>query len=73
MMKDWEDRLNSFLNLTGREVLSGAGHVSAEQAKKYALKQYEIFDEHRLQVKEEQDLNELVQCAKSIKDEKRSE
>ena len=51
----------------------GAGHVSAEQAKGYALKQYKIFDEHRLQVKEEQDLNELVQCAKSIKDEKRSE
>ena len=45
-MKDWEEKLNSFLNMTGREVLSGAGHVSAEQAKKHALKQYEIYDEH---------------------------
>lgn len=32
-MKDWEEKLNSFLNMTGRDILYGAGHVSAEQAK----------------------------------------
>lgn len=32
-MKDWEEKLNSFLKMTGREVLSGAGHISADQAK----------------------------------------
>lgn len=66
-MKDWEEKLNSFLNMTGREVLSGAGHVSADQAKKYALKQYEIYDEHRSQMQEEQVVDELVQNAKNIK------
>lgn len=65
-MKDWEEKLNSFLNMTGREVLSGAGHVSAEQAKKHALKQYEIYDEHRLQMQEEQVVDELLQNAKDI-------
>lgn len=66
-MKDWEEKLNSFLNMTGREVLSGAGHVSADQAKKHALKQYEIYDEHRLQIQEEQVVDELMQSAKDIK------
>ena len=28
-MKDWE----TYLNMTGREVLSGAGHILAKQAK----------------------------------------
>ncbi len=32
-MKDWETYLNNFLNMTGREVLSGAGHILAKQAK----------------------------------------
>lgn len=66
-MKDWEEKLNNFLNMTGREVLSGAGHVSADQAKRHALKQYEIYDEHRLQMQEEQVVDELVQNAKDIK------
>ena len=59
-MKDWEEKLNSFLNMTGREVLSGAGHVSAEQAKRHALEQYKIYDEHRAQIQEEQ----LIEQAK---------
>lgn len=33
-MKDWKGKLNDFLSMTGREVLSGTGLVSAEQAKK---------------------------------------
>ncbi len=70
-MKDWEEKLNSFLNMTGREVLSGAGHVSTEQAKKHALKQYEIYDEHRLQMQEETMVDELVQSAKDIEMEKK--
>ena len=66
-MKDWGEKLNNILNMTGREVLSGAGHVSADQAKRHALKQYEIYDEHRLQIQEEQVVDELVQNAKDIK------
>lgn len=69
-MKDWEEKLNSFLNMTGREVLLGAGHVSAEQAKRHALKQYEIYDENRIQMQEEMIVDELMQCTKEIKTEK---
>lgn len=66
-MKDWEEKLNSFLNMTGREVLSGSGHVSADQAKNHALKQYEIYNEHRLQMQGGQELNELLQNTENIK------
>ncbi len=70
-MKDWEEKLNAFLNMTGREVLSGAGHVSAEQAKKHALRQYDMYDKHRLQMREEAVVDELVQSIKDIKTEKK--
>ena len=70
-MKDWEEKLNSFLNMTGRAVLSGAGHVSPEQAKKHALRQYEMYDKHRLQIYEETVMDELIQNTNSIKAEKK--
>lgn len=70
-MKDWEEKLNSFLNMTGREVLFGAGHVSAEQAKKYAFEQYEIYHAHRLHGRDEQGVDELLQSAEEIKQQKK--
>ena len=70
-MKDWEEKLNSFLNMTGREVLSGAGHISAEQAKRYAFKQYEIYNENRLHMIEETVVDELLQNVIEVKREKK--
>ena len=70
-MKDWEGKLNDFLNMTGREVLSGAGYVSAEQAKKYALEQYALYDKYRLQQHEESVVDDLVQSAEDIKKQKK--
>ncbi len=70
-MKDWEEKLNAFLNMTGREVLSGSGYISAEQAKKYAHKQYEIYNENRIHVQEGATIDELVQNVKDIKSEKK--
>ncbi|MDR0699143.1 MAG: virulence RhuM family protein [Tannerella sp.] len=35
-MADWEKKLNDFLLFTGRKVLEGAGHITADQAKKLA-------------------------------------
>lgn len=59
-MADWETKLNDFLRFTGREVLEGPGHISAERAKKLAEKQYETFNQHRKQLDAEVDdlLNE---------------
>lgn len=33
--------------MTGREVLSGVGHISAKQAKAHAYEQYGLYDENR--------------------------
>ena len=35
-MEDWAKRLDGFLEFNGNEILTGAGKVSAEQAKLYA-------------------------------------
>ncbi len=46
-MKDWEDKLNAFLQFTGRDVLKNAGTISKESADAFALKQYDLYDESR--------------------------
>ena len=42
-MEDWAKRIDKFLDLTDRPVLTDAGHVSAEQAKEYAETEVEKY------------------------------
>ena len=42
-MEDWANRLNSFIEFNGREILVNAGKISAEQAKLYAETQFENY------------------------------
>jgi Virulence protein len=42
-MEDWEDRLNSFIKATDREILSDAGKVTTEIAKQHAETQFEKY------------------------------
>lgn len=42
-MDDWAKRIDKFLDLTDRPVLTDAGHVSAEQAKEYAETEFEKY------------------------------
>jgi len=42
-MDDWAKRIDKFLDLTDRTVLTDAGHVSAEQAKEYAETEFEKY------------------------------
>lgn len=42
-MEDWAKRIDKFLVLTDRPVLTDAGHVSAEQAKEYAETEFEKY------------------------------
>lgn len=44
-MKDWQERLNDFLKLTGRNVLDHAGKISAEVARLKADAEYDKFKE----------------------------
>lgn len=55
--------------MTGREVLSGAGHISANQAKTHAYEQYELYDENRKKI-EANEVDLLIEEAEQIIKEK---
>lgn len=46
-MRDWEDKLDAFLQFNEREVLNHAGKLRADVAEKLALERYESFDATR--------------------------
>ncbi len=70
-MADWEEKLNAFLQFTGREVLDNYGRVSAEIAKKLAEEQYEKYDAHR-KLLTATDIKQLEDHTKSVAQEKKS-
>ncbi len=42
-MEDWSKRLDGFLEFNGTELLTGAGKISAEQAKLHAETEFEKY------------------------------
>lgn len=46
-MRDWEDKLDAFLQFNEREVLTHAGKLRADVAEKLVLERYESFDAAR--------------------------
>ncbi len=46
-LRDWEDKLDAFLQFNEREVLTHAGKLRADVAEKLALERYESFDAAR--------------------------
>ena len=47
-MKDWIEKLEGFLRLNNREILQSKGKISHEQAKKIAERNYEEFNQKRV-------------------------
>lgn len=48
-MADWKQRLDQFLTMTGREILTHAGSISNQQALTKAHQEFEKYREQRLQ------------------------
>ncbi|WP_246320663.1 RhuM family protein [Paenibacillus germinis] len=46
-MKDWIDKLNSFLKFNEREILTNAGSISQDIAEKLATSEYEKCNKRR--------------------------
>jgi hypothetical protein len=44
-MKDWIDRIDDFLKMTGKDILTNAGTISHQQAMKKATTEYEKYKE----------------------------
>ena len=51
-MKDWEQKLDEFLQFNDRRVLSGAGKMSKKSAEEHARAEYERFEVRRREYKE---------------------
>lgn len=72
-MKDWIERLENFLKMTGKEVLQNAGTISHEQALKKAEEEYEKFKEQNkdmLTKAEEHFLKQIESAGKQIENKK---
>ncbi len=54
-MKDWVAKLDGFLSLNDREILTHAGKISHELAKTYAEGEYEKFHREQIQIKDASD------------------
>jgi len=59
-MKDWLEKLHSFLTLNGREILTHAGKISHELAKQTAEQEYEKYNIKRIEQNEENDLDKII-------------
>lgn len=70
-MEDWAKRLDGFLEFNGTEILTGAGKISAEQAKLHAETEFEKYRiiQDRLFISDfDRYMLELEERAKSISD-----
>jgi hypothetical protein len=65
-MRDWREKLDSFLKFNEREILDNPGKVSMDVAKAIALEEYSKFDQNRLAIEAEQDDEEFDKVAKDI-------
>lgn len=71
-MRDWEDKLDAFLQFNEREVLTHAGKLRADVAEKLALERYESFDAARREAArlaaDAEDLAALEQAERQLGD-----
>ena len=66
-MKDWIDRLDTILQLNGRELLSHAGKISHKMALKKSEEEFEKYQLSQKTLEKEQSLKELEEDIKKIK------
>ncbi|MCK9321425.1 MAG: virulence RhuM family protein, partial [Bacteroidales bacterium] len=66
-MKDWIERLDTILQLNGRELLSHAGKISHKMALKKSEEEFEKYQISQKILEKEQSLKELEEDIKKIK------
>lgn len=59
-MRDWIEKLNSFLKFNEREILTHAGKISQEIAEKLAQGEYEKFNHERLAIEVNDDFDDFL-------------
>ncbi len=66
-MADWQQRLDQFLSMTGRELRTHAGSISNQQALNKAHQEFEKFREQRLQQPSEVEKH-FIEAEKTVKE-----
>ena len=66
-MKDWIDRLDSILQLNGRELLTHAGKVSHDSAIKKSNIEFEKYKLEQATIEKEQNLKEIENDIKRLR------
>jgi hypothetical protein len=66
-MKDWIERLDSILQLNGRELLTHAGKISNKMALDKSAEEYEKFKQQQKAIEKEASLKELEEDIKRLK------
>jgi len=66
-MNDWIQRLDSIIQLNGKELLTHAGEVSHEMALAKSILEYEKYKDEKRQLEKEQSLRELEDDIKELK------
>jgi len=66
-MKDWADRLDSILQLNGRELLTHAGKISHEKAVEKSSLEYEKYQASQKTIAKENSLKEIEADIKALK------
>lgn len=69
-MKDWIERLDTILQLNGRELLTHAGKISHEKALQKSNEEFEKYQLTQKALEKEQSLKELEQDIKKLKPKK---
>jgi len=65
-MKDWINRLDSILQLNGRELLTHAGKISHESALKKSAVEFEKYKQTQIALEKEQSLKEIEEDIKRL-------
>jgi hypothetical protein len=65
-MKDWQERMDSFLQFNQRAILEHSGHISMEEARRLALEQYHTFSQRRIEDGDAQAEREFEQEVKKM-------
>ena len=74
-MQQWSEKLDAFLSFNEQELLTHAGKIKAEVAKKLAEERYDEYDRKRKQIKaleaDKEDIKELERIEKQLLKNKR--
>lgn len=73
-MRDWIDRLDDFIKMTGNSILDNAGSISHQQMLDKAQTEYDLYKEKtkdQLSRAEEDFIRQIEQTAQQLEDSKK--